>query len=70
MFRLIPREVRFFDLFERQSEHIIKAAQLLRELVHNFADARAKAHSIKEVEHQGYERPWRSSPTAVRTWPT
>jgi hypothetical protein len=53
MFSLIPREVRFFDLFEQQSQHIIHAAQLLRELVHNFADARAKAHSIKEVEHQG-----------------
>ena len=53
MFSLIPREVRFFDLFEQQSQHIIKGAQLLRELVNNFSDARAKAHSIKEVEHQG-----------------
>ncbi len=53
MFNLIPREVRFFDLFERQAELIIKAAGLLHELVHNFADARAKAHAIKEIEHQG-----------------
>lgn len=53
MFSLVPREVRFFDLFEQQSQHIIRAAQLLQELVHNFADARAKAHAIKEVEHQG-----------------
>jgi predicted phosphate transport protein (TIGR00153 family) len=53
MFSLIPREVRFFDLFEQQSRHIIKAAQLLHELVHHFADARAKAHAIKEVEHRG-----------------
>ena len=53
MFSLIPREVRFFDLFEQQSQHIIRAAQLLHDLVHNFSDARAKAHAIKEVEHQG-----------------
>jgi len=53
MFSLIPREVRFFDLFEQQSRHIIEAAQLLHDLVHNFSDARAKAHAIKEVEHQG-----------------
>jgi predicted phosphate transport protein (TIGR00153 family) len=53
MFSLIPREVRFFDLFEQQSQHIIKGAQLLRELVNNFSDARAKSHAIKEVEHQG-----------------
>jgi hypothetical protein len=53
MFSLIPKEVRFYDLFEQQSQHIIKAAQLLHELIHNFADARAKARAIKEVEHQG-----------------
>ena len=53
MFNLIPKEVRFFDLFERQSEYIIKAAGLLHEMAHNFSDARAKAHAIKEVEHQG-----------------
>ena len=52
MFNLIPREVRFFDLFEQQSQHMIKGAALLHELVHNFSDARAKAHAIKEVEHQ------------------
>ncbi len=51
--RLIPREVRFFDYFEEQSQNIIRAASLLQELTHNFADARAKAHAIKEVEHQG-----------------
>jgi predicted phosphate transport protein (TIGR00153 family) len=53
MFNLIPREVRFFDLFDQQSEHITKAAALLHEMVHNFGDARAKMHLIKEVEHQG-----------------
>lgn len=53
MFNLIPRAVQFFDLFEQQSQHIIRAAGLLHELVHNFADARAKAHAIAEVEHQG-----------------
>jgi predicted phosphate transport protein (TIGR00153 family) len=53
MFNLIPREVRFFDYFEQQSEHIQKGAALLHELVHNFSDARAKASAIKEVEHEG-----------------
>ena len=53
MFNLIPKEVRFFDLFEQQSQHMISGAALLHDLVHNFQDARAKAHAIKEVEHQG-----------------
>src|SRR5437667_4311312 len=53
MFSLIPREVRFFALCEQQSQHMIQGAALLHELVHNFSDARAKAHAIKEVERQG-----------------
>jgi predicted phosphate transport protein (TIGR00153 family) len=53
MFNLIPREVRFFDYFEQQTQHIVRAAALLFEMVHDFSDARAKAHAIKEVEHQG-----------------
>ena len=50
---LIPREVRFFDQFEQQSQNIIRATGLLHELIHTFADARAKAYAIKEVEHAG-----------------
>jgi predicted phosphate transport protein (TIGR00153 family) len=53
MFNFIPREVKFFDLFEQQSERILEAARLLHELIHTFSDARAKMHAIKEVEHQG-----------------
>lgn len=53
MFNLIPKEVRFYDYFEQQSSHVLKASALLHELVHNFPDARAKMHAIKEVEHQG-----------------
>src|SRR5258705_11914723 len=53
MFNLIPKEVRFFDYFEQQSQHILRAGVLLHEMVHHFGDARAKAHAIKEVEHQG-----------------
>ena len=52
MFNLIPREVRFFDYFEQQATHMIQAAALLHELVHNFSEARARMHAIKEVEHQ------------------
>jgi len=53
MFNLIPREVRFFDHFEQQAQHIRQAAALLYQLVHDFADARSKVHAIKEIEHQG-----------------
>jgi predicted phosphate transport protein (TIGR00153 family) len=53
MFNLIPKEVRFFDYFEQQSRHILEASRLLLDLVQHFPDARAKVHSIKEIEHQG-----------------
>jgi predicted phosphate transport protein (TIGR00153 family) len=53
MFNLIPKETRFYDLFEQQGRHIIHAAKLLHDLVHDFADARAKLHAVKEVEHAG-----------------
>jgi uncharacterized protein len=53
MFNFIPREARFFDYFEKQAQHIIQAARLLHEMVHNFADARAKLQAINETEHQG-----------------
>ncbi|HET7341359.1 MAG TPA: DUF47 family protein [Methylomirabilota bacterium] len=53
MFNLIPREVRFFDLFDQQSQHIVHAADLLHDMIFAFHDARAKANAIKEVEHQG-----------------
>jgi predicted phosphate transport protein (TIGR00153 family) len=53
MFKLFPREVRFYDLFEQQGQHILHAAGLLHDLVHNFTDPRVKLHAINEVEHQG-----------------
>ena len=53
MWNLIPKEARFFDYFDQQSQNILRAAVLLKELIRDFGDARAKAHAIKEVEHQG-----------------
>ena len=53
MFRFVPREEKFFDMFERQSTTIVSSAKLLREMVHAFHDAPAKAQAIKELEHVG-----------------
>ena len=53
MFRLIPREERFFELFEQQAAHIAESAQRLREMIFDFSDAPAKAAAIKELEHAG-----------------
>lgn len=53
MFNLIPKDVRFFDEFEQQAGNIKRAADLLHDLIYDFADARAKAYAIKNVEHEG-----------------
>lgn len=53
MFRLLPHREDFYDMFERQSSTIVESARLLRDLVHDIADAPAKAHAIKELEHAG-----------------
>lgn len=53
MFRLLPREERFFDLYEEQGRNIAESARRLHELVFDFSDAPAKAAAIKELEHGG-----------------
>jgi predicted phosphate transport protein (TIGR00153 family) len=53
MFRLIPREAKFFDLFEQQGANIVAAARVLEELVHDYANAKAKAEQVKDLEHAG-----------------
>ena len=53
MFRLIPREEQFFDLFERQATTITESALRLREMVFDFSGAPEKAAAIKELEHAG-----------------
>jgi predicted phosphate transport protein (TIGR00153 family) len=53
MFNFLPKEVRFYDYFEQQSDNILKAAALLNDLARDFSDARAKTHLIKEVELAG-----------------
>jgi predicted phosphate transport protein (TIGR00153 family) len=53
VFRILPREEKFFDLFEQQSSHIVSAARVLEELTVNYADAKAAAQKIKDLEHAG-----------------
>ena len=53
MFRLIPREEKFFDLFERQSETIVAASRVLHEMMVRFEEAPALARQIVDLEHAG-----------------
>src|SRR5262249_21844197 len=53
VFRLLPREEKFFDLFEQQASHIVAAAHVLEEMTLDYSDAKAKAQRTKDLEHAG-----------------
>jgi len=53
MVRLIPRDERFFDHFERQAGYLVDASRRLHALVHAFIDPTTKAQAIKDIEHLG-----------------
>jgi len=51
MFRLIPREVQFFELFEKSAQILLEGGKLLEEVVADFQDFPAKAHRMERLEH-------------------
>ncbi|MBI4363795.1 MAG: DUF47 domain-containing protein, partial [Candidatus Latescibacteria bacterium] len=53
MLRLLPVEVRFFDLFETQAAKVHEAALALKEMVHHYEHVDEKARLIKELESDG-----------------
>lgn len=52
---LLPRERRFYELFERNSENIVSAAALLGELLKDPASPEGRQDRISELEHEADE---------------
>ncbi len=52
-FPFMPREEKFFDLFEASARNMVKAAQKLKELVDTWEDVGEKISEITELEHEG-----------------
>ncbi len=52
-FPFIPREEKFFDLFEESARNLVRAAQLLAELFENWEDVEERARQMTELEHHG-----------------
>ncbi len=52
-FPFIPREEKFFDLFEQSAQNMVKAAQGLKRLVDTWEDVEEKMGEITDLEHQG-----------------
>jgi predicted phosphate transport protein (TIGR00153 family) len=51
--KIFPREIDFFEIFDRAALNITKAATLLVALMENFDNLEARAKEIYEVEQEG-----------------
>jgi predicted phosphate transport protein (TIGR00153 family) len=52
-FSLIPRDMKFYDLFEQETTNLVIAAEKLVDLFENYQNVEAKAKELKELEHRG-----------------
>jgi len=52
---LIPRERRFYDLFEQQAATLVHSAGLLEQALADVANLPTRQREIKDLEHQGDE---------------
>ncbi len=52
-FPFIPREEKFFDLFQASAENMVRAAQSLKEMITSWEHVEGKAAEITELEHKG-----------------
>ena len=55
LFRLIPQEERFFELFNRDADNVLEGAKALLDLMENYTDVERKARRLKDIEHSGDE---------------
>lgn len=52
-FPFMPKEQKFFDLFEQSSQNIIKASKALKEMVDTWQFIDSRVAEITELEHDG-----------------
>jgi uncharacterized protein len=53
--RLLPREGRFFDLFNESADLIIQGAREFRAMLDDLEHAQARSKNIKDIEHKADE---------------
>lgn len=53
MVRLIPRETKFFEIFENMASNVTEGARVLHQILQTFENVEAGVQRIKEIEHRG-----------------
>jgi len=49
----IPRDMKFYDLFEQETANLVVAGEKLVDLFNNYENVEAKAKELKDLEHRG-----------------
>ena len=52
-FPLIPKNYRFYDLFEQSAHNLVTAAEVMVDLMEHFENVEMKTARMKELEHVG-----------------
>ena len=55
MVRIIPREAKFFEMFEEMASNCTEGARLLRDLLENYDNVEVRIQKLKDIEHRGDE---------------
>ncbi len=53
MVRLIPREEKFFDLFEEAAQNIFRGAGILKSMMDSYDRPQVNAEELRDLEHEG-----------------
>jgi predicted phosphate transport protein (TIGR00153 family) len=53
MVRLIPRDTKFFEIFENMASNVTDGARVLHQILQTFENVEAGVQRIKEIEHRG-----------------
>jgi uncharacterized protein len=53
MVRIVPRETKFFDMFNEMASNLTDGAKVLRDLLGNYEHIDARVSNIKDIEHRG-----------------
>ena len=51
-FSLLPKEEKFFELFEEQAEHLCEAAKVFKELIQTWSVNSPLVEKIRDIEHE------------------
>jgi len=51
--RLIPRETKFFDMFNEMARNLIDGARLMKSLLEDYRDVATQVSRLKDIEHRG-----------------